>query len=118
MARTRNKQRDTIDVATHDLDMLLRPMSPVVVPLRVETPVVDTHVDRRLYNPGIVAIKKAVSRSQMPQRSVLSHDYADATRAYVCLRRAERREVLFAKKRTGKGARSRRRRNEYSSHRC
>lgn len=36
----------------------------------------------------------------------------------MCARRHRRREVLFAYRRTGKGAKSRRRRNEYSDVRC
>lgn len=36
----------------------------------------------------------------------------------VCVRRKQRREVLFAKRRTGKGARARRRRNAWSDISC
>lgn len=36
----------------------------------------------------------------------------------VCVRRKSRREVLFALRKTGKGARSRRRRNEWSGVTC
>ena len=36
----------------------------------------------------------------------------------VCIRRKARREVLFAKNRTGKGARSRRTRNQWSDVKC
>lgn len=38
---------------------------------------------------------------------------------FICVRRKNRRSVLFAKRKTGKGARARvRRRNEYSDVRC
>nr|QJB19983.1 MAG: hypothetical protein [Microvirus sp.] len=39
-------------------------------------------------------------------------------RALVCVRRKQRREVLFARRRTGMGARSVRRRTHDSSYRC
>lgn len=39
-------------------------------------------------------------------------------RSWVCAQRLARQEVLFATKRTGKGARSRRRRNERSNIQC
>lgn len=36
----------------------------------------------------------------------------------VCVRRGRRREVLFAKKKTGKGGQRRPRRNQWSSYKC
>lgn len=44
--------------------------------------------------------------------------FSDPRRVMVCLRRKTRREVLFAKSKTGKGARSRKRRNQWSNVRC
>lgn len=54
------------------------------------------------------------SRSLLP-----SHvGFADAPNVIVCVRRKRRREVLFAKRKTRKGAGSRRRRNQFSNIRC
>lgn len=44
--------------------------------------------------------------------------FALPKRVLVCVRRKQRREVLFAKKRTGRGSRSRKRFNVYSQVRC
>lgn len=41
--------------------------------------------------------------------------FADPRRTVICVRRKERKEVLFALKRTGKGARARRRRRNFFS---
>lgn len=44
--------------------------------------------------------------------------YAEPRKAFICLRRKARREILFALKRTGKGARSPKRRNQWSDVSC
>lgn len=63
---------------------------------------------------GASRSSKARSRSLLP--SMVS--FADAQRVVVCVRRKTRRQVLFAKRRTGRGARSRKRRNFFSGIRC
>lgn len=52
---------------------------------------------------------------------MLSHDrlgFALPERVMRCVQRKERREVLFAKRKTGKGARSPKRRNYWSAISC
>lgn len=47
-----------------------------------------------------------------------SAHFVEPRKAFICLRRKARREILFALKRTGKGAKSPKRYNEWSSVRC
>lgn len=44
--------------------------------------------------------------------------FAVPEKVTVCVRRKQRREVLFAKRKTGKGAKARRRRNYYTAIHC
>lgn len=44
--------------------------------------------------------------------------FAEARKTVICLKRKARREVMFALKRTGKGAKSPRRRNQWSDVQC
>lgn len=51
-------------------------------------------------------------------KPVEAFGFADARRTVICLKRKVRRSVIFAFKHTGKGARARKRRNDYSNIRC
>lgn len=90
--------------------------------------------DRRLYDPshdyrrarGLSRLDQSVVVAKPRSRVVGSRrgfvgdvfSFKDAKRVAVCLRRKERREVMFAKRKTGKGSRAPRRRNYYSSVSC
>lgn len=81
--------------------------------------------DRRYYHPlgafappaaSPVAARRLVDRS--PWRSPSRLSFAVPHNVALCVRRGERREVLFAKKLTGRGARARKRRNLWSVVKC
>lgn len=121
MARGRNRsQRDTFDIATPVLDR--RYVLPVrsglgdLVSLLERSELQDVE-DRREYHPLAVA-RPTVERGRM--RAGLFSEFSTTGREYfafrrpdrvpVCIRRQERREVIFAKRHAGKGGRGRRRR--------
>lgn len=70
-------------------------------------------------------VSKQTSRNQFqPARKVtrwaesaVPH-FHEARRTYICLKRAVRKQVLFALRRTGKGSKSPKRRNEWSNIQC
>lgn len=91
--------------------------------------------DRRFFSP----VDEVMSPVRLQRRVVVDQanvnkrhkDYEKKLQAYwgkmyfnapqavtVCVRRKERRETLFALRKTGKGARSRKRRNSWSDVRC
>lgn len=80
----------------------------------IQSPVVRPSV-KKTKQPRI-SLSTRAARLQASFRERLS--FADMGRALVCVRRKERREVLFAKRRTGRGSRSRKHRNFYSNIRC
>lgn len=116
-------------------------VSPLVSPLRsLVRPILDLE-DRRLHHPlGAARNPRSVFRSDVRlveapskrfragKRSSLSVakpfgaetlSFAVPQRVSICVRRKQRREVLFAVRRTGKGAKSiRRRRNQWSEIKC
>lgn len=71
---------------------------------------------RSLHGGGRIVPSKAPKLAGRFPPSGLSFDAPH--KVAVCVRRKERREVLFAMKRTGKGSRSRRRRNKFSNMGC
>lgn len=91
--------------------------------------------DRRLYDPlrdyrpakGLskyaaeIGIKPYKQRRDKPRKAMTPDvfKFNVPAKVAICVRRKKRREVLFAKKRTGKGARAyRRRRNYYTEVSC
>lgn len=83
----------------------------------------DEVSDRRRFDAD--PVKPAKKASGMPARlRALYHSpmsqigFEDPKRVLICVRRVVRREVLFAKRKTRKGARGAKRRNYYSDVRC
>lgn len=137
-------QRDTTDIA-NDSELLrefiqkpkpYRPITP-----QLTKPLTD-QIDNRFWTPEIPspgAVPRSAARLKAPSNGAVSVSgpsrtavgnrrtrsvpstiaFAKPTGVAVCVRRKTRREVLFAKNRTGKGARAfRRRRNHWSDVRC
>jgi len=111
----------------------VRRLTPIVRPtvvVRVQAPPVN--LDRRVFHPdgrfrpAPVLVRAArrlvVARPKRPGRSAmqLNHriGFAIPAKVMICVRRKERREVIFAKRYSGKGARSRKTRNIWSSVQC
>lgn len=142
MARRRGRssrgQRDTFDIA-RPLDRLLTPISrPSRLISPDLSPMPDLFDDRRQWHPDspyqapmsllgplpAVVIEAPARPGRRPRGSASGSPYrypvfSTPSKVAVCVRRKDRREVLFAKKRTGKGSRSfRRRRNYQSDVRC
>lgn len=137
MRRRRSRQRETNDLANPSL--LSEPLSASLVDTTVSLP------DRRHWDPDEVippgpflhdhdplnffsepaAFVESPPGRASPQVPPLGHIPLGNTRqvsrakAGVCVRRAQRREVLFALRRTGKGGRrNKRRRNRWSDYKC
>lgn len=136
MARNRRKnthtdERDTSDIASEPLQKLLRPQiqhtAPVVhpSPTKILKNTLRQIEDRRTYHPqGAQRPARSLERSQhrlvIPQKKnaprLSNRVQFDAPkRVLICIRRKIRKEVLFAKRKTGKGARARRHRRNYFS---
>lgn len=130
MARKNRGQRDNSYSPSISLTQLLatpyRPY-PMVSPLSVNPSPQEvlSHVpDRRLFSPvKATPVAHSVPRSASRLRAVPFYSPAVATfddpRAIgICVRRKARKAVLFALSLTGKGSRSKRRRNVWSSYKC
>lgn len=87
--------------------------------------------DRRLYRPERAprahGLSKLASRIELaPAKPVRSKGhytpdvfrFTSPKKVAICVRRQRRREVLFALRKTGKGSRSKRRRNDHSDISC
>lgn len=84
--------------------------------------------DRRRWSPALRPPMRVVRRAAVPARLterlyrgralVGRPAFVDPRRVAVCVRRSQRREVLFATRNTGRGARAPRRRNALSDVRC
>lgn len=121
MARARRRSADASDIA-NSLDPLddelLRDISSPVVPSSVVLSRLDEFVgpsipfDRRLFSFGAEADRFRITSGavQDPRRSLSQDRVAFATpdTVGICVRRKERREVLFAKRRFGGSGRRRR----------
>lgn len=137
MARRRRRgERDiSTPIARFESD-LLRPVR-LVSPLRPEVltrAVLPEVEDRRLFHPAPRALRPAreLTRAKAQLVGKVKHSVKSAvatllpgvaferpSAVLVCVRRKDRREVLFALKRRGKGSRSRRRRrNQWSNVSC
>lgn len=129
MARRGNKNRGQRDDLS-SLDSLLAPLT-IPKPIRVTTPLPETWreiQDDRLWSPEPFSQARTFSGSDASTRRIpksrnkfLSHQigFDNPDLVLNCVRRKQRREVIFAKRkrRQGSGAR-RRRRNFYSNIRC
>lgn len=78
----------------------------------------NNRASRRIHD---VNVNNRVAKGSTPYASPFrgtAFRFAVPARVSVCVRRSNRREVLFALNRTGKGARSRKRRNYWSDVQC
>lgn len=74
-----------------------------------------------LFTGGKASVRAAPARSGSSRSRALLPSkimFASPDRVIVCVRRKKRREVLFAKRRTGRGSRGPRRFNRFSQIRC
>lgn len=107
----RRRQR----VATHNA------RAPILLLPEPELP----NADRRRWNPTRTvsppaAIFRDASRITVPEKGPMHiMQFADPKKVVLCKRRAERKEVMFALRKTGKGSRAKqRRRNQWSDIKC
>lgn len=125
MARGRSRSAYHSSIATRSvLRSVIRPLPKLVLSLD----------DRRTYYPDVF-VRPAGALSRLARQVRVSSRPTGVTRnvlrgadvfgftipkkVALCVRRKQRRSVLFAMERTGKGSRSRvRRRNEWSEVRC
>lgn len=138
----KSTQRDDTDIAT-DSEVLRKfittpkPYAPIVTaPLHLPS------FDARRFHPEPItrpiAEPRSASRLTLPRQSAVSSQgvvqtpsrnsrkgtlpatvaFSQPKQVSVCIRRKARREVLFAKQRTNKGARARRNRNQWSDVKC
>lgn len=76
----------------------------------------DRSVVERQFGPQFIGHR--INNNTKPSRSFYAFGFKVPERVAVCVRRKSRREVLFAKRHTGRGARSRKRFNYWSDVRC
>lgn len=115
------------DYTTQSLDQLLtfRPRpAPVLLPLPhpINPAELLPYGDRRLFHPvskpaPVPAVRSSAKRLVVGRRAY-NLRFADPHLVGLCARRKIRKQVLFAKRLTRKGAGSSRRRNEWSSVGC
>lgn len=135
MARKRSSSGDRTDKLLRDVfspSILSEPRLQPLRGLEQARAVVKAVEDRRTFHP-LRDLRPAGSLSKASRRIVVSHSTPNLARGLhpppglsfsvprdvaVCVRRKERREVLFAKGKQGKGARSPRRRNRFSDIGC
>lgn len=129
MARRGSKDRGQRDDISPSLAELLAPPFQIPAPIRVTTPLPEAFhevEDNRRYTPErfreafTVGGTPAPSR-RIPQSRGLSSGIAfDDPRSTIrCVRRKQRREVIFAKRKRKKGSgAARRRRNFWSNIQC
>lgn len=129
MARKSRRQRDLSISPNRSLTELLhiplRP-PPVLIPVHIPSrPVVLATGDRRRYRPDASTRPPhalTASAARVVARPDPSHPGALAFKhpphVAICVRRKQRREVLFALKKTRKGAGAKRKRNFWSDISC
>ena len=78
------------------------------------------HPDQVYRDPLLTSGLPATTKQTRPRtRSLVTQTTFDAPRdVAICVRRKSRREVIFAKRKAGAGARARRRRNYWSNVKC
>lgn len=119
----RKRHRDTTQANARvervpSADAILKMLRPLPVPQQTTSR--QLVEDRRQFHP-MRTVRPARTLRGTPARITVK-SFADPRwqfehprRVLVCVRRKERRQVMFALKRTGKGSRSRRRRRNYFS---
>lgn len=129
MAKRRGrKENGQRDVLTPSLDTLLDFPDPAPLPRVSPRTNPLTLEDRRVYHPlrkaappasvSLESRKLVVPRVQRKNSPTLAQ-FNLPRNVSVCVRRKQRREVLFATRRTGRGASKKRRtRNQFSDIRC
>lgn len=122
--RRRHKQRDNNSITSGTLlHKLAVPLPSLLPDLRLLEDRREFYPERRRPARGLFSDSADVVVATPRRRSDMSVPFRLAFRrapeVAICVRRKQRREVMFAYNRTGKGSRSfRRRRNEYSDVRC
>jgi len=128
MARKRSTRQRDFSTPNQSLDVLLtfklRP-PPRLLPLPFPVPqavFASVGSDRRLYRPDRstrppATNKPGASRVQVGRR-LSSLKFADPRFVSICVRRQQRKEVLFARKLTRKGAGAKKRKNFWSDISC
>lgn len=133
--RRRANRSERNPIAVPSLSKLLRSPARVSSPVRVHLPTVLAEVeDRRTYHPEratrparyfsgpthrlkIAEPKKTRSLPGLYQPSPIVA-FESPKNLPLCVRRKQRREIIHALKKIGKGARARRRRNDFSNISC
>lgn len=131
-----NKNRDTFDIATDSEVVRNFIKKQTLTPrLHLAPPTFKTHQpmeDRRAFHPDgktkrpIDAVPRSAARLKVAPASVRQNPlklpgrvaFTAPNGVAVCVRRKNRREVLFALNRTKKGAGSPKRRNSWSDVKC
>lgn len=105
--------------------VLQNPMpSRFIIPEPEMLPFMDEVEDRRRFDADPSKPARTASGQRARFRALYNAPlqtigFQDPRRVLICVRRKARREVLFAKRQTGRGAKARRhRRNQYSNVRC
>lgn len=121
--RARSIQRDAADIANDPLALLDTPLlSPELEPVSRldEFDPLDIPHDRRQFTfgePEVYRLVTAPSVRQVTRRIDPKISFGDPATVAICVRRKQRREVLFAKRRM-RGRGGARRRHWYSNVKC
>lgn len=123
--RSRRRQREANDLATPEV---LHHQTPFLTAETLVDATVDALPDRRNWAPdepfrlepfSTPTVEINPSTLTPARQAALPISNAQRAHTGVCVRREQRREVLFAMRRTGKGARRQQRRyNEWSKTKC
>lgn len=128
MNRRRKRQRRSSEV-TFSRPLTARLLGPLPSSVRFQKSHAVAVEDRRTHHPlgffrparqwsGHPVQPNVVSKNSVgkqAKRFPVGIRFADPRRTLICVRRKQRKEVLFAKRKTGKGARARHRRRNYFS---
>lgn len=121
MKGSRHRQRDNNSTSLRNVLLTLKPINASTLLREIE--------DRRTFHPEqaqraarsfssprhkLTIPKKHLGNIKLPS----AIGFKDPDRVLICVRRKQRREVLFAKKKHRKGAGGKKRRNWYSTIQC
>lgn len=120
---TKTLQRDLLNIASYPTMLLERALSPVLTPIEQMASLPDDwrnwSPEPRLRRPRTfsqsVPVTK-ISRTATPYG--FTQHFAAPDSVVMCVRRKTRREVILAKRLAAKGARSPRRRTQWSNVKC